>query len=70
MALAVVLLMGAGLLIRSFVELTRVPRGFDTDRGVMFSLLLQGPGYQNAAQIRTRIAEFEARLKTVPGVVY
>jgi predicted permease len=68
MALAVMLLMGAGLLIRSFVELTRVPRGFESDRGVTFNVLLQGPSYQNAAQIRNRVRELEARLKSLPGV--
>lgn len=68
MALAVMLLMGAGLLIRSFVELTRVPRGFESERGVTFNVLLQGPSYQNAAQVRTRVRELEARLKSLPGV--
>ncbi|HET9373133.1 MAG TPA: ABC transporter permease [Vicinamibacterales bacterium] len=68
MALAVVLLMGAGLLIRSFVELTRVPTGFDVERGMTFNLSLQGPAYRDAAQVRARVAQFEARLKALPGV--
>ena len=68
MALAVMLLMGAGLLIRSFVELTNVPRGFDTDRAMAFTAMLQGPKYQNAAQIRARIADVEARLEAMSGV--
>ena len=68
MSLAVVLLMGAGLLMRSFVELTRVPRGFDTDRGLTFSALLQGTKYQGAPEIRARVAEFESKLKSLTGV--
>jgi putative ABC transport system permease protein len=68
MALAVMLLMGAGLLIRSFVELTNVPRGFDTDRAMAFTAMLQGPKYGNATQIRARIAEVEARLEAMSGV--
>lgn len=68
MALAVMLLMGAGLLIRSFVELTNVPRGFDTDRAMAFTAMLQGPDYQNATQIRARIADVETRLRNTPGV--
>jgi predicted permease len=68
MALAVMLLMGAGLLIRSFVELTNVPRGFDTDRAMAFTAMLQGPRYGNATQIRARIAEVEARLAAMSGV--
>ena len=68
MALAVMLLMGAGLLIRSFVELTNVPRGFDTDRAMAFTAMLQGPKYGNATQIRARIADVEARLEAMSGV--
>jgi putative ABC transport system permease protein len=67
-ALAVVLLMGAGLLIRSFAALTSVDRGFDTDRGLTFGLLMQGPSYQRGEQVRPRVAEFEARLRAIPGV--
>src|SRR5690606_30045975 len=42
MALAVVLLTGAGLLIRSFVELTRVDTGFRPERAATFRVTFQG----------------------------
>src|SRR5262245_12988384 len=45
MTLAVVLLTGAGLLIRSFVEMTRVSPGFQADRALAFRISLQGPAY-------------------------
>jgi putative ABC transport system permease protein len=68
MALAVVLLTGAGLLIRSFIELMRVHPGFQTEQAMAFRVTLQGEGYQRVEQIRNRVAEFEARLRALPGV--
>lgn len=68
MALAVMLLMGAGLLIRSFVQLTQAPRGFESAHGTMFTVTLEGPQYQTADPIRARVVQLEARLKQIPGV--
>ena len=68
MALAVVLLTGAGLLIRSFVELTRVQTGFVTEHAMAFSITMQGEAYKEGQQIRARVAEFEQRLRALPGV--
>ena len=68
MALAVVLLTGAGLLIHSFVQVTRVAPGFQIDKLMAFRLSLQGPSYERGEQIRTRVQEFEARLLALPGV--
>jgi putative ABC transport system permease protein len=68
MALAVVLLTGAGLLIRSFVELTKPPSGVELDHALTFRLSLQGPSYADANQVRSRVATIEERLGTIPGV--
>ena len=68
MALSVVLLMGAGLLIRSFVEMTRVTPGFIADQAMTFRVTLQGDEYGKAQQIQTRVSEFEERLRALPGV--
>jgi len=68
MALSVVLLMGAGLLIRSFVQMTRVSPGFDAEQAMAFRITLQGDEYARAQQIRDRVVEFEDRLRTLPGV--
>ena len=68
MALSVVLLMGAGLLIRSFVEMMRVAPGFRPEQAMSFRITLQGDEYAGAQQIRTRVSEFENRLRTIPGV--
>jgi putative ABC transport system permease protein len=68
MALSVVLLMGAGLLIRSFVQMTRVAPGFSPDHAMTFRITLQGDEYARAQQIRDRVAAFESRLRALPGV--
>jgi predicted permease len=68
MALAVVLLTGAGLLIRSFVEMMRVAPGFQAERAMAFRIPMHGDAYQNPQQIRDRMAQFQERLGTLPGV--
>lgn len=66
MALAVVLLTGAGLLIRSFIEMTRVDAGFRAEEAMTFRLTMDE--YQQRQQLVNRVAEFEQRLRTLPGV--
>lgn len=68
MALAVVLLIGAGLLIRSFVQLTRVDPGFRAEQALSFRVVLQGERYAQDEPTRLRVAEFEQRLRGLPGV--
>ena len=67
-ALAVVLLVGAGLLIRSFIELTRVDPGFRAEQALSFRVVLQGDRYKEDQPTRIRVAEFEERLRALPGV--
>ena len=68
MALAVVLLTGAGLLIRSFAAMMTVNPGFQTEHAMAFRLALQGQSYQRAEQIRHTVSELEERLRALPGV--
>ncbi len=68
MALAVVLLTGSGLLIRSFIELTRVNPGFQPERAVSFRMTMQGDRYQNGAAIRGQVAAVLDRMRALPGV--
>ena len=68
MALSVILLMGAGLLIRSFVEMTRVTPGFVAEQAMAFRVTLQGDEYAGAKQIQSRVIQFEERLRALPGV--
>jgi putative ABC transport system permease protein len=66
-ALAVVLLTGAGLLVRSFLALTRVDPAFVADRAMAFRITLFGRGYDTATVLR-RVTSFEASLGALPGV--
>jgi len=68
MALAVMLLTGAGLLIRSFVRLASVDPGFHVEQALTFELSLPESRYEQEAR---QIAFFEQllpRLRSVPGV--
>jgi putative ABC transport system permease protein len=68
MALAVMLLVGAGLLMRSFVRLQAVDPGFRPAQTLTFELTLPDVRYQEDA---TRIAFFDQllpRLRALPGV--
>ncbi len=68
-ALAVVLVIGAGLLLRSFWNLMRVDAGFNRSRLVTFGLVLPGPAY---AQPQSRVDFFSRltrELSTQPGVL-
>ena len=68
MAVAVMLMMGAGLLIRSFIELTHVSPGFDPDRALSFRVSLQGPKYQDPATRQQFFDQLMSQLRALPGV--
>ena len=68
MTLAVILLTGSGLLIRSFIELTRVNPGFQPDGALAMRVTFQGEAYKGGDQIRNRVREIEDRLRALPGV--
>ncbi len=68
-ALAVVLLTGAGLLIRSFVALTRVQHGFVAEHIMAFRTSIRGPAYERADQIGGRAAQILERVRALPGVL-
>jgi predicted permease len=67
-ALAVVLVVGAGLLLRSFWELMRVDGGFDRSRLTTFGLVLPDaafPGPQRKVDVFARLVK---RIEEIPGV--
>ena len=68
MALAVILLTGAGLLIRSFIALTQVDPGFQPQGAITLRVTLQGAEYQNGDQIRSRVDQLIARVRELPRV--
>jgi putative ABC transport system permease protein len=69
MAVALVLLAGAGLLIRSLVQLWNVNPGFDANHIVTFNLAL-APQMMHAppAAVRQALRNFDAAIAATPGV--
>ena len=68
MALAVILLTGAGLLIRSFIALTEVDPGFQPGGAITLRVTFQGAEYQNGDQVRNRVDQLIARVRELPQV--
>jgi putative ABC transport system permease protein len=67
-ALALVLMVGAGLLLRSYVRLTAVDPGFRTTDVVALAIELPPARYGSPAQQQTFFAELMAGLRNLPGV--
>jgi putative ABC transport system permease protein len=67
-ALAIVLLVGAGLLLRSFSKLSRVAPGFETDQRLSVTTLLPVPKYADGERIVDFYDRAAARLRALPGV--
>jgi predicted permease len=69
LALAVVLLVGATLALRSFVRLTAVRPGFDVDDQLTFSLVLPTSAYPDAPRMIAFLRHVEDELSRAPGVI-
>jgi putative ABC transport system permease protein len=67
-ALAVVLLVGAGLMLRSFASLRRVNPGYSTTNILTMRLQLPGAKYQNDEQRIRFFQSATARIQDIPGV--
>ncbi len=67
-ALAVVLVIGAGLLLRSFWNLMTVNAGFDRSRLVTFGIVLTGPTYRSPESVVGFFNRLTGRLSEQPGV--
>jgi putative ABC transport system permease protein len=68
MCLALVLLAGSGLLIRSFIRLVGVDPGFDASHLLTFKVTLPGSQYGTDAKCLSFFQEFLSRLSHLPGV--
>ena len=68
LALAVVLLAGAGLLVRSYVQLQHVAPGFDPEGVVTFSLSLPAAKYSDPSAPTVLVAALLSRMQGEPGV--
>jgi putative ABC transport system permease protein len=68
-ALALVLLVGAGLLIQSFVRLQQVALGFDPRNVLTFNVTMPSDSNTSPRQIAGFYEQLTARLRALPGVV-
>ncbi len=68
-SLALVLLVGAGLLLKSFARLRQIDPGFRPDHLLTMQVQLSGPRYEEPRRRTEFFSEFEERLAMIPGVV-
>jgi putative ABC transport system permease protein len=67
-ALSVVLVVGAGLMIRSFMSLQQVKPGFEPDRVLTFEIALPRAAYPDPPARRQFVRVLEGRLRAIAGV--
>ncbi len=67
-ALSLVLLIGATLMIRSFLEMQRVDAGFDPEQVLTMEFRLSGQAYEEDARCTAFIQQVTERVRRLPGV--
>jgi putative ABC transport system permease protein len=67
-AISLVLLVGSGLLIRSFIALNHVSAGFDDRNLLTFDISLSSKEYAEAPKVRRFFKEFLGKIEALPGV--
>jgi putative ABC transport system permease protein len=67
-ALALVLVAGAGLMVRSFLRLQKVDPGFDPNNVLTLRLTLPEARYKEDSQDRAFFEQAEQRVRSLPGV--
>jgi putative ABC transport system permease protein len=68
-ALALVLLVGAALLIRTFAALHGVNPGFSTDKILTMEMSLSGKRFETTAAMNQLVRDSQRRVEALPGVV-
>jgi putative ABC transport system permease protein len=68
-ALALILVAGAGLILRSFWNVTQVDLGIRRDHVLTFNVPIQHDRTASAAQIRSVYQQLQERIAAVPGVL-
>jgi predicted permease len=66
-AMALVLLVGAGLMLRSLAALWRVNPGYNPDHAVTFSMSLPSSVATTEAETRAKLRRFDAQMRSLPG---
>src|SRR5579864_2507954 len=67
-AMALVLLVGAGLMIRSLAALWRVNPGFNPSHAITFDLSMPSTSATTSAETRARLRRFDEKMYAIPGV--
>jgi predicted permease len=67
-ATALVLLIGAGLMLRSLSALWRVNPGFNPSHAITFSLSMPSSAATTSAETRARLRQFDDKMNAIPGV--
>lgn len=67
-ALAMVLLVGAGLLVRTIRQLLAVPPGFRPERVLTLQVQATGPRFRNAESVRQFFERVRVGVRSIPGV--
>jgi predicted permease len=68
MALALILVIGAALLIRTFMNLEAVNPGYDTRNVLTMAMSISGDRYQNTAGVAQLVKDGTDKLTALPGV--
>ncbi len=69
LAIAMVLLVGSGLLLKTLARLAAVPTGFDAERVLAMDLSLDDRKYPDAGRRSTFVRDVLGRVESLPGVV-
>jgi predicted permease len=67
-ALALMLLIGAGLMLRSLSALWRVDPGYNPRHAITFSVSLPSSAKTTSAETRARLRQFDDKIGSIPGV--
>ena len=67
-AMALVLLVGAGLMLRTLEALWRVNPGFNPSHAITFGLSLAATPTTSSAETRARLRNFDDKMRSIPGV--
>jgi predicted permease len=67
-AMALVLLVGAGLMVRTLAALWRVNPGFNPSHAITFNLALAATPTTSSAETRARLRYFDQKMRSIPGV--
>lgn len=67
-ALALMLLVGSGLLVRSFQQLLQVDPGYDTEDVLVADLSLPAESYPEEADVSLALASIRSAVRALPGV--